>query len=135
MSIYLTRGPHGMGDRLGPSGLLKASLNESNRQQIHQNVKCYIIHWNLYTKRVSKPSIFLTSYLLNFLSSQLLSFPLDPPQKLFIEFFCYEVVFIFVYLCVTSWLINSVSPVTSVAKKSWCLSALVAKYSKEMKYG
>jgi hypothetical protein len=61
-----TREPHGMGGRLGPSGLLKASLNESNRQQIHQNVKCYIIHWNLYTKRVSKPSIFLTSYLLNF---------------------------------------------------------------------
>ena len=35
------RGPHGMGDRLGPSGLLKASLNESNRQQMLRNVNLY----------------------------------------------------------------------------------------------
>ena len=35
------RGPHGMGDRLGPSGLLKASLNESNRQQMPRNVNLY----------------------------------------------------------------------------------------------
>jgi hypothetical protein len=44
--------------------------------------------------------------------------PLDPPQKLFIGFFCLEVVFIFVYLRVTSWLIYSVSSVPSVAKES-----------------
>jgi len=114
MIIYLppaARGPHGMGDRLGPSGLLKASLNESNRQQIHQNAKCYIIHWNLYTKRVSKPSIFLTSYLLNFLSSQLLSFSLDPPQKLFIRGAHGASVQIWGKKI-------SVSSVTSVAKKS-----------------
>ena len=66
-----------MGDRLGPSGLLKTSLNESSLQQIHQNVKFYIIHWNLYTKGVSKPSIFLTSYLLN------LSLFSLPPVKTF----------------------------------------------------
>jgi hypothetical protein len=76
------RGPHGMGDQLGPSGLLKASLNESNRQQMYQNLKCYIIHWNLYTKRVSKPSIFLTSDLLNFF---LFPGPVQHLQKLFIN--------------------------------------------------
>ncbi len=31
-----------MGDRLGPSGLLKASLNESDRQEMQQNAGCYI---------------------------------------------------------------------------------------------
>jgi hypothetical protein len=32
-----------MGDRLGPSGLLKASLNELNQQQIHQDVEYHVI--------------------------------------------------------------------------------------------
>jgi hypothetical protein len=80
------RGPHSMGDLLGPSGLLEASLNESNRQQMYQNVKCYIIHWNLYAKRVSKPSIFSTSHLLFFYPSTL-HFLFPPPQKFFIEVF------------------------------------------------
>jgi hypothetical protein len=37
------RGPHGMGDLLGPSGLLKASLNESKWQEMQQNFECHII--------------------------------------------------------------------------------------------
>jgi hypothetical protein len=31
-------GPHGMGDLLGPSGFLKASLTEPNRWKMQQNV-------------------------------------------------------------------------------------------------
>jgi len=57
-----------MGDRLGPSGLLKASLNESNRQQMHQNVKLYNSLEFLYKMGIEAFN------LLNFLSSQLLSF-------------------------------------------------------------
>jgi hypothetical protein len=48
-----------MGDLLGPSGLLKASLTEPNRQQMQQNVECYVIRKKLSAHRVSKPSIFL----------------------------------------------------------------------------
>jgi hypothetical protein len=55
MKLYIN--PHGMGDRLGPSGLLKASLTEPIQQGMQQSVECYIIHWNLHTKGVSKPSI------------------------------------------------------------------------------
>jgi hypothetical protein len=47
-----------MGDLEGSSGLLKASLNESQRQQMHQNVKCNVIGEKLPARRVSKPSIF-----------------------------------------------------------------------------
>jgi hypothetical protein len=32
------QGPHGMGDLLWPTAILKASLNESKRQHTHQNV-------------------------------------------------------------------------------------------------
>ena len=32
----------------------------------HQNFECYVLNRKLHAKRVSKPSIFLTSYLLNF---------------------------------------------------------------------
>jgi hypothetical protein len=45
-----------MGDPLGPSGLLKASLNEPNRQQLQHSIDCYIVHWNVHIKGVSKPS-------------------------------------------------------------------------------
>jgi hypothetical protein len=68
-----------MGDQLGPSGLLKASLNESNRQQMHQNVKLYNSWELVYKKGIEAFN------LLNFLSSQLLSFspgPVKHPQKL-----------------------------------------------------
>jgi hypothetical protein len=58
-----------MGDLLGPSGLLKASLNEPKQQQMHQSIKCYVIGEMLSAQRVSKPSNFLASYLLNFSSS------------------------------------------------------------------
>jgi len=40
------------GRPIGTSGHLKASLNEPNRQEMHQNVECYILHWNLYAKGV-----------------------------------------------------------------------------------
>jgi hypothetical protein len=55
--------PHGMGDQLGPSGLLKASLNESHRQQMQQNIECHVIGKILLTNRVSKPSIFFLTIL------------------------------------------------------------------------
>jgi hypothetical protein len=56
-----------MGDLLGPSGLLKASLNESHQQKMQPSSKCYVIYWNSYENRVSKPSIFLISHLLPFI--------------------------------------------------------------------
>jgi hypothetical protein len=70
-----------MGDRLGPSGLLKASLTELNRQQMHQNVKLYYSVEFVYKMGIEAFN------LLNFLSSQLLSFspgPVRHPQKLLI---------------------------------------------------
>jgi hypothetical protein len=67
------RGPHGMGGLLGPSGLLKASLNEPKRQQMQQSIECHVIGEMLSAHRVSKPSNLLTSYLLNFFL-----FSLDP---------------------------------------------------------
>ena len=80
------RGPHGMGDLLGPSGLLKASLNEQYRQQLHQNVDSYIMHYNSLANRVSKPSTFLSSQLLSFHPSTLHRLiPLKHPQKLLIR--------------------------------------------------
>jgi len=48
-----------MGDLEDPSGLLKASLNESQQQQMHQNVKCNVIGEKLSARQESKPSIFL----------------------------------------------------------------------------
>ena len=84
------RGPHGMdsGGPIGPTGHLKASLNEPIQQQMHQNIECHIIGENLPARRVSKPSIFLTSHLLNFSIS--FFFPwtvkhVKHPQKLFIK--------------------------------------------------
>jgi hypothetical protein len=81
------RGPHGMGDRSGPSGLLKASLNEPKQQQMQQNMEFHMIGKMLSAHRVSKPSIsflnFLTSYLLPFYPSNLHSSP--HLQKLFIR--------------------------------------------------
>ncbi len=71
------RGPHGMGDRLGPSGLLKASLNESDRQKMHQNVKLYNSVEFVYKMGIEAFN------LLNFLSSQLLSLSSGPPAKAF----------------------------------------------------
>ncbi len=56
------RGPHGMGDLLGPSGLLKASLNEPKRQQMQQSIECHVIGKMLSAHWVSKPSNFLTSF-------------------------------------------------------------------------
>jgi hypothetical protein len=77
-----TRGPHGMGDPLGPSGLLKASLNESNRQQMHQNVKLYNSLEFVYKMGIEAFN------LLNFLSSQLLffSWPHEASAKTFYYF-------------------------------------------------
>jgi hypothetical protein len=83
---------------IGPSGHLKASLNKSNRQKMHQSVECYIIYWNSYTKWVSKPSTFLTNspYLPRspmtndrsnklFPTDSLTHRPVKHPQKLFIN--------------------------------------------------
>ncbi|MGD2091055.1 MAG: transglycosylase domain-containing protein [Candidatus Aminicenantes bacterium] len=78
-----TRGPHGMGDLLGPSVLLKASLKKSGRQKMQQNAECHVIGEKLSIKRVSKPSIFLTSHLLTFYPS----FFNPPLQKLLIDRF------------------------------------------------
>ena len=69
---------------VGPSGLLKASLNEQKLQKMQHDVEYYIIHWNLYTKRVSKPSIFSTSHLLPF--HPLFFNPMKHLQKLLISF-------------------------------------------------
>jgi hypothetical protein len=60
------REPHGMGDLLGPLGLLKASLNEPKRRQMQQSIVCLVIGEMLSAHRVSKHSNFLTSNLLNF---------------------------------------------------------------------
>jgi hypothetical protein len=46
-----------------PFGPLKASLNEPNRQQMHQNFECHVIGENLSARRVSKPSIFFLTFL------------------------------------------------------------------------
>jgi hypothetical protein len=62
-----------------PFGPLKASLTKPIRQQMLQNVEFYIIYGKLLTNWVSKPSIFLPSYLLSFYPS----FP--PPLELFIK--------------------------------------------------
>jgi hypothetical protein len=70
-----------MGDRLGPSGLLKASLNESKRQQMRQNVKL------LYNSLEFVYKMGIEAFnLLNFLSSQLLSFFPGPPEKNFLSY-------------------------------------------------
>jgi hypothetical protein len=61
-----------MGDLLGPSGLLKAYLNEPKRQQMKQNIGSHVICEMLSAHWISKPSNFLTLYLLNFIL-----FPLD----------------------------------------------------------
>jgi hypothetical protein len=61
MKLYIN--PHGMGDRLGPSGLLKASLTEPMRQEMQQNEGCYIIVKKLFIKRVSKPSLSFFTFL------------------------------------------------------------------------
>jgi hypothetical protein len=39
-----------------PFGPLKASLTESNRQEMQQDLACHIIYWNSHAQRVSKPS-------------------------------------------------------------------------------
>jgi len=97
------RGPHGMGNQLGPSGLSKTSLNEPKRRQMQQSIVCKVIGKMLPAHRVSKSSNFLTSYLLNFYL-----FPLDPPKKLLIKPTDYTDFFKF-FISVTS--------VSSVAKK------------------
>jgi hypothetical protein len=76
-----------MGDLLGASGLLKASLNESHRQKLQPSSKGYVIYWNSHEKRVSKPSIFLISHLLIFSTSFFSPGPMKHPQKLLIDFF------------------------------------------------
>jgi hypothetical protein len=48
--------PHGMGDLFRPSAIEKASLNEPNRQEMQQNVKCHSIIEKGVLKWVSKPS-------------------------------------------------------------------------------
>jgi hypothetical protein len=48
-----------------PFGPLKASLTEPNRQKMQQGIECIIIHWNLHTKGVSKPSIFQSYVAIN----------------------------------------------------------------------
>jgi hypothetical protein len=73
-----------MGDLLGPSGLLKASLNEPKWQQMLQSIECHVIGEMLSARQVSKPSNFLTSYLLNFF------FSLAPLQKLLIKLNIYR---------------------------------------------
>ena len=64
------QGPHGMGDLLRPSAIEKASLNEPVRQEMQQSVESYIMHYNSYSNRVSKP---LASFL-TFLPSHYLTF-------------------------------------------------------------
>jgi hypothetical protein len=54
---------------------LKASLTESDRQEMQQNVECHTIYWNSHAHRVSKPSLdFLTCLFViwNFQTSQIL---------------------------------------------------------------
>jgi hypothetical protein len=68
------QGPMAWGP-IGPSGHMKASLNEPIRQQMHQNIESHVNSENLPARRVSKPSIFLTSQLLIFSTS---FFYLDP---------------------------------------------------------
>jgi hypothetical protein len=46
-----------------PCGPLKASLTESNRQEMQKDVECHKVYWNTYTKRVSKPSIAFLTFL------------------------------------------------------------------------
>jgi ligand-binding sensor domain-containing protein/AraC-like DNA-binding protein len=81
------RGPHGMGDLLGPSGLLKASLNEPKWQQMQQSIECHVNGEILSAHRVSKPSNsflkFLPSHLLPFYPSPL-HFLIPPLKKLLI---------------------------------------------------
>ena len=74
------------GGPIRPSGLLKASLTESNRQKMNQTVESNINHMIYVVNRVSKPS-----YLPHFSTSQLL---------------------FFVSLRVTSWLIK-IGPTSS----------------------
>jgi hypothetical protein len=78
MTLRLRR-PHGMGDLLGPAGLLKASLNEPNRKKMKQKAEDHVKSRIYIVSRVSKPSILLTSDLPNFHISP------GPPQNFLLE--------------------------------------------------
>jgi len=71
-----------MGDLLGPSGLLKASLNEPKRQEMRQSIECNVIGEMLSAHWVSKPSNFSTSFFFPWTMKHV-----KHPQKLLIKLF------------------------------------------------
>jgi len=73
-----------MGDRLGPSGLLKASLTEPNQQEMQQDVKCHRMDWEDVYKMGIEAFNLLNFLPLIFSNSFFSPGPVKHLQKLFI---------------------------------------------------